>query len=100
VWCGIKSQMAGVKSADQVDCVTKEPTGSGMATLAALQMPNPHGMEPGEGGTATDAGGNTMKIPANSYKKFTSQDELGHFLESQYHIRTPYELSSCETCHR
>jgi hypothetical protein len=34
------------------------------------------------------------------YEKFTSQDQLGHFLLKQYHIRTPNELSSCEVCHR
>jgi hypothetical protein len=32
--------------------------------------------------------------------KFTSQIELGKYLTAQYHIRTPNELSSCETCHR
>ena len=26
--------------------------------------------------------------------------KLGQFLSEQYHIRTPQELSSCETCHR
>ena len=35
-----------------------------------------------------------------SYTKFTDQEELGHFLLKQYHIREPHELSSCETCHR
>ena len=40
-------------------------------------------------------------IPAHcTIEKFTSQDQLGHFLLKQYHIRTPYELSSCEVCHR
>ncbi len=34
------------------------------------------------------------------YTKFTDQMALGHFLEKQYHIRNPYELSSCEVCHR
>jgi hypothetical protein len=38
-------------------------------------------------------------MPAN-YVKFTSQDELGHYLMKQYHIRTANELSSCEVCHR
>ena len=40
-----------------------------------------------------------VAIPA-SYQKFTSQAELGKYLTAQYHIRTPNELSSCETCHR
>jgi hypothetical protein len=38
--------------------------------------------------------------PTVNYKKFTSQDELGHFLLNQYKIRTPKDLTSCEVCHR
>jgi hypothetical protein len=34
------------------------------------------------------------------YAKFTNQEALGKFLLQQYHVRTPTELSSCETCHR
>jgi hypothetical protein len=34
------------------------------------------------------------------YQKFTSQDELGHFLVDHYKIRTPKDLTSCEVCHR
>jgi hypothetical protein len=34
------------------------------------------------------------------YRKFTSQDELGHFLLKQYKIRPPNDLASCEVCHR
>jgi hypothetical protein len=40
-----------------------------------------------------------MAMPA-SYQKFTSQMDLGRYLTTQYHIRPPYELTSCETCHR
>jgi hypothetical protein len=40
-----------------------------------------------------------MLVPA-SYRKFTSQIDLGRYLTSQYHIRPPNELTSCETCHR
>jgi hypothetical protein len=51
-------------------------------------------------GTVSDApAGTGAAIPA-SYQKFTSQMELGKYLTAQYHIRTPNELSSCETCHR
>jgi hypothetical protein len=39
-------------------------------------------------------------IPEAKYQKFTSQDELGHFLVDHYKIRTPNELASCEVCHR
>ena len=35
-----------------------------------------------------------------NYRKFTSQDELGHFLLQQYKIRNPRDLASCEVCHR
>ena len=35
-----------------------------------------------------------------SYQKFTSQIDLGHFLEGHYKIRTPKDLTSCEVCHR
>ena len=39
-------------------------------------------------------------LPASlHYVKFTDQDSLGKYLTQQYHIRTPQELSSCETCH-
>jgi hypothetical protein len=40
-------------------------------------------------------------IPASlHYEKLTDQASLGKYLTQQYHIRTPQELSSCETCHR
>jgi hypothetical protein len=38
-------------------------------------------------------------MPA-SYEKFTNQMDLGKYLTTQYHIRNPEQLSSCETCHR
>jgi hypothetical protein len=38
--------------------------------------------------------------PALQYVKYTDQASLGKYLIQQYHIRTPQELSSCETCHR
>jgi hypothetical protein len=41
----------------------------------------------------------TVTMPVN-YVKFSSQAELGHYLQKQYHIRTANELSSCEVCHR
>jgi hypothetical protein len=92
VWCGVKTQAAGVPSAQQVDCTTKDPATTPLR-LASLQMPA------GPASSATDAGGETA-MPAASYQKFTNQLSMGHFLEEQYHIKTPQELSSCETCHR
>jgi hypothetical protein len=40
-----------------------------------------------------------ITMPA-SYQKFTTQIDLGKYLTTQYHIRNPEQLSSCETCHR
>jgi hypothetical protein len=54
----------------------------------------------GEGQTVSDAPPvGAMLMPA-SFKKFTSQEDLGKYLTGQYHIRNPEQLSSCETCHR
>jgi len=53
----------------------------------------------GAKGLAGDVAGAALPAPV-SYQKFTGQMELGHFLEKQYHIRTPRELTSCEVCHR
>jgi len=93
VWCAVGESKAGVPTAQSANCTAKDPAGAGVQ-MAALQLPNA-----GAGKTATDAP--TGTIPASlHYEKFTSQDQLGHFLLKQYHIRTPNELSSCEVCHR
>ena len=41
-----------------------------------------------------------IPVAAPTYQKFTSQEELGHFLVDHYKIRTPKDLTSCEVCHR
>ena len=93
VWCAVSGEKSGVPTAQSANCTTKDPTGAG-PQMAAMQKPT---LEPEK--TATDA--STGTIPASlHYEKFTSQDQLGHFLLKQYHIRNPYELSSCEVCHR
>ena len=51
--------------------------------MAALQLPNAP-----VSGQASDAPGGVVPA-ALHYEKFTSQDQLGHFLLKQYHIRTP-----------
>ena len=51
------------------------------------------------GPTASDVPPLGIAMPAG-YKMFTDQMELGKYLTSQYHIRNPEQLSSCETCHR
>jgi hypothetical protein len=93
VWCSVADEKNGVPTAQSVNCVTKDP-GMTRPQVAALELPKagPHGV-------ATDV--SAAQLPAAlHYQKFTSQDELGHFLLKHYKIRTPYELSSCEVCHR
>jgi hypothetical protein len=48
---------------------------------------------------AGDVAAATIPV-APVFKKFTSQEDLGHFLVDRYKIRTPKELTSCEVCHR
>ena len=110
VWCA--STGRGGPTSQSVSCTTVDPTGKGGPELAMMQLetPTPAGqarpqsgtnLQPhpltGEGQTVSDVP--PMILPA-SYVKFTSQMELGKYLTAQYHIRTPDQLSSCETCHR
>jgi hypothetical protein len=108
VWCA--STGRGGATAQSVSCTTIDPTGKGGPELAQLESPTPAGqakpqsgtnLQPhplsGEGLTVSDVP--PMILPA-SYVKFTSQIDLGKYLTAQYHIRTPEQLSSCETCHR
>jgi len=93
VWCAVSGEKIGVPTAQSANCTTKDPTGAG-PQMAFMQKPT---LEQEK--TATDA--STGTIPASlHYEKFTSQDQLGHFLLKQYRIRPPNELSSCEVCHR
>ena len=96
VWCSTTDVQSGTPTAQSVNCTTKDPTGEGsqMASMAVLQIPNAP-----SNGQASDAPAGVVPA-ALHYEKFTSQDQLGHFLLKQYHIRTPNELSSCEVCHR
>jgi hypothetical protein len=94
VWCGATGVKAGVPTAQTVSCTTEAPAQAG-GSLAALQMPQAGPNGP----AASDVGGTPVPATVN-YQKFTSQQELGKFLEIQYNIRTPRELSSCEVCHR
>ena len=93
VWCAVNDEKSGTPTAQSVNCTSSDPTGAG-PQMAALQLPNAPA-----NGRATDAP-TGMLAAALHYQKFTSQDQLGHFLLKQYHIRTPNELSSCEVCHR
>jgi cytochrome c7-like protein len=108
VWCASTGN-AG-PTAQSVSCTTKDPGEGGpevaMLQMGGMQMTGPQSgtkMEPhplsGEGQTVSDSSQMSMAMPA-SYQKFTSQMDLGRYLTTQYHIRPPYELTSCETCHR
>jgi hypothetical protein len=94
VWCAVNGGKEGVPTAEAVSCVLQDPLGSGpqKPEVASLQLPAMKGL-------AGDVAGAGVPLPAN-YKKFTSQDELGHFLLQQYRIRAPKDLISCEVCHR
>jgi hypothetical protein len=89
VWCAVNDK-TDVPTAQTVNCVMKDPAGP---EVASLQLPL------AATGLAGDVQGAAMPVAA-SYKKFTDQNELGHFLVEHYKIRTPRELTSCEVCHR
>jgi ferredoxin len=103
VWCAVDGAKTGLPTAQSVNCVTKDPAANPQ-TVAELTPP----VLMKTAAQASDAGSGMMmamtplgqtQAPLD-YKKFTSQMELGHFLEKNYHIRTPRELTSCEVCHR
>jgi Cytochrome c7 and related cytochrome c len=96
VWC--TSTVKGGSSepsptAQNVSCTTTDPSGKG-PEVAMLQLNTQ-----ANGPTVSDVPPLGITMPA-SYEKFTSQMDLGKYLTTQYHIRTPDQLSSCETCHR
>jgi Cytochrome c7 and related cytochrome c len=98
VWCSVADAKTGVPTAQSVNCVTTDPSGASTAganpQVASLDLPSGHPTS-----MASDVSAATL--PASlTYHKFTSQEELGHFLEKQYKIRTPRDLTSCEVCHR
>jgi hypothetical protein len=125
VWCADTAKSGGatdygpngerIPTAQGLTCTTSNPSGEGpevamLQTLSAtprgLSAQNPGSgtnLQPhptaGGGQTVSDVPPMGMILPA-SYRKFTSQDELGRFLTAKYHIRTANELSSCEVCHR
>ena len=94
VWCAAQDQ-PGVPTAQTVDCTLRDPESAG-AQVAALEIPS----LAGHAQTAASTGAGAA-IPATlHYTKFTDQEALGKYLVVQYHIRTPRELTSCDTCHR
>ena len=106
VWCAPTGKGASGTgpTAQSVACTTKDPSSSGNPEIAMLQAQagfNPmqqHSIA-SAGQAASDGPPMGVLVPV-SYRKFTSQIDLGRYLTSQYHIRPPNELTSCETCHR
>jgi hypothetical protein len=92
VWCSAADDKTGVPTAQSVSCTTRDPAHTGVE-VAQLRLP----MADAKGLTGDVAAAMPAAPP---YQKFTSQDELGHFLLDHYKIRTPKDLTSCEVCHR
>ncbi len=94
VWCAVNGDKDGVPTAEAVSCVLQNPVGSGPQApeVASLELP----AKPGLAGDVHPA----VAAESVSWKKFTSQKELCHFLLKEYKIRTPKDLTSCEVCHR
>jgi hypothetical protein len=93
VWCAAGQVKAGVPTAQSVDCITKDPSNAG-PEMASLDFPLTSAK-----GMVSDV--SAAKVPAMpAYQKFTTQEDLGHFLLKNYDIKTPRQLTSCETCHR
>jgi hypothetical protein len=94
VWCTSTGGASGAgPTAQNVSCTTTNPSGKG-PEVAMLQMNTE-----ANGPTSSDVPPLGITMPA-SYQKFTNQMDLGRYLTTQYHIRNPEQLSSCETCHR
>jgi hypothetical protein len=99
VWCAANDEKSGVPTAQNVNCTTKDPAQNPEA-LSSLTSP---ALLHSAALTANGDAGMTdlnQSTPTVQYQKFTSQDELGHFLLDRYKIRTPKDLTSCEVCHR
>ena len=93
VWCSVGDEQTGVPTAQSVNCVMKDPGAAG-PQMAALELPVGNAQ-------SQVADSDAAKVPGSaSYRKFTNQDELGHFLLQSYKIKNPRQLTSCDTCHR
>jgi hypothetical protein len=81
VWCAVGDEKSGMPTAESVRCTqTPDPlTGMRLSSLTSASLPT---------------------FRAFTVAKFTSQEDMGHFLEVHYKIRTPKDLTSCEVCHR
>jgi hypothetical protein len=95
VWCSSGSSPDGVPTAQGVTCTTADPGKVQPQTVSTDMLPTVFAAQTGSEDMPASA-----TPAALNYVKFTDQESLGRFLVQQYHIRTPQELSSCETCHR
>jgi hypothetical protein len=93
VWCAAADTKTGVPTAQGVSCTQKDP-GSAGSQMAAMTLPGV-----GAKGLAGDVA-SALPPAAPAFQKFTSQEDMGKFLEVHYKIRTPKDLTSCEVCHR
>jgi hypothetical protein len=98
VWCGNAGNKSGTPTAQTVSCSTIDPSKVSVKDVSLNMLPAYRQGEP----EVVDVGMSSTSPQGSGvqYTKFTSQDALGKYLVAQYHIRTPQELSSCETCHR
>ena len=97
VWCAATAVNPGTPTAQSVSCTTQDPgaASGASAEMASLRLP-----ASAVNGIAGDVAAAAVPPATPNYQKFTSQIDLGHFLEVHYNIRTPKDLTSCEVCHR
>ncbi len=98
VWCATTGDIPGVPTSQSVSCTTKDPANT--QQIAALNTPALAPKAALVSDTETGMSALNQSAGQLQYHKFTSQDELGHFLLAQYKIRPPKDLASCEVCHR
>jgi hypothetical protein len=98
VWCSVSDEKMGTPTAQTVSCTTKDPAAhpEELAALEPLALAQATATV-SDSAPGMAAMGLSSSVPV---RKFTSQDELGHFLVDHYKIRTPKDLTSCEVCHR
>ena len=101
VWCSALPDKTGVPTAQLVNCVTRDPSQDPLAEETAL-LEAPAGAAQAASAAHNVAGDVSPPLPqpAPVYQEFESQDALGHFLLVHYKIKTPKDLTNCETCHR
>jgi hypothetical protein len=94
VWCAAADNKPGVPTAQSVSCTRSDPSSAG-PEVASLRLPTLS-----EKSLAGDVAVASIPVASPTYRKFTSQEDLGLFLADHYKIRTPKDLTSCEVCHR